>query len=221
MISRFCLIFVVLFCAGLLFFCNVNLYAECYSNTVNFDPDEGIIWNFPWTHCLPDIPEGCKVQSTEIEVRAQVWYWGWYPYVQDILASNTTVFNYSEGYVCTLTPATHPNPNNFYTIVCSLKSNQIPWLLDNNCINFIMVTFGGTYYMDYSKLEVCCSTCSGDFDRDGDVDGSDLAVFASDFGRTDCDSGPSCEGDFDKDGDVDGSDLAVFAADFGRTDCPQ
>jgi len=60
--------------------------------------------------------------------------------------------------------------------------------------------------------------CEGDFDGDGDVDGSDLATFAADFGRTDC-SG-DCEGDFDNDGDVDGSDLAVFAADFGRTDCP-
>lgn len=59
--------------------------------------------------------------------------------------------------------------------------------------------------------------CPGDFDGDGDVDGSDLAVFATDFGATDC-SG-YCEGDFDGDADVDGSDLAVFAADFGRTDC--
>ncbi len=60
--------------------------------------------------------------------------------------------------------------------------------------------------------------CQGDLDGDGDVDGSDLAVFAADFGRTDCVD--DCEGDFDSDGDVDGSDLAVFAADFGRTDCP-
>ena len=60
--------------------------------------------------------------------------------------------------------------------------------------------------------------CQGNFDTDGDVDGSDLAVFAADFGRTDC-SG-DCKGDFDGDGDVDGSDLAVFAADFGRTNCP-
>jgi parallel beta-helix repeat protein len=62
--------------------------------------------------------------------------------------------------------------------------------------------------------------CEGNFDSDFDVDGSDLAVFAADFGRTNCATGPSCEGDFDSDGDVDGSDLAVFAADFGRTDCP-
>ena len=62
--------------------------------------------------------------------------------------------------------------------------------------------------------------CEGDFDSDGDVDGSDLAVFAADFGRTDCASPPPFEGDFDSDDDVDGSDLATFAADFGRTDCP-
>ena len=60
----------------------------------------------------------------------------------------------------------------------------------------------------------------GDFDADGDVDGSDLAVFAADLGRTDCAIEPPCEGDFDGDNDLDGSDRAVFAADFGRTDCP-
>ena len=60
--------------------------------------------------------------------------------------------------------------------------------------------------------------CQGNFDGDQDVDGSDLAVFSVDFGRTDCDG--DCRGDFDSDGDVDGSDLAVFSADFGRTDCP-
>ena len=60
--------------------------------------------------------------------------------------------------------------------------------------------------------------CEGNFDNDSDVDGSDLAVFAADFGRTDCSGG--CKGDLDGDGDVDGRDLAVFAADFGRRDCP-
>jgi subtilisin len=62
--------------------------------------------------------------------------------------------------------------------------------------------------------------CEGDFGHDGDVDGSDLAVFSADFGRTDCDQGEICEGDFDCDNDVDGSDLAVVAGNFGRTDCP-
>lgn len=71
-----------------------------------------------------------------------------------------------------------------------------------------------------AQLVIMPPPCEGDFDGDGDVDGSDLAVFAADFGRTDCATGDPCEEDFDDDGDVDGSDLAVFAADFGRTDCP-
>jgi hypothetical protein len=71
-------------------------------------------------------------------------------------------------------------------------------------------------------VSLVVGACEGDFDGDGDVDGSALAIFAADFGRTDCNEpgALACEGDFDKDGDVDGSDLAVFAADFGRTDCP-
>jgi hypothetical protein len=75
---------------------------------------------------------------------------------------------------------------------------------------------GFWYTLEMEPIDLC----EGDFDDDLDVDGSDLATFAADFGRTDCASGPLCEGDFDNDNDVDGSDLATFAADFGRTDCP-
>jgi hypothetical protein len=35
-------------------------------------------------------------------------------------------------------------------------------------------------------------TCEGDFDTDGDVDGTDLAAFAADFGRTNCPPGELC-----------------------------
>ena len=70
------------------------------------------------------------------------------------------------------------------------------------------------------KFPLLIPPCQGDFDGDGDVDGSDLAVFAADFGRTDCDTGEECEGDFDKDCYVDESDLAAFAAEFGHTACP-
>lgn len=62
--------------------------------------------------------------------------------------------------------------------------------------------------------------CKGDFDEDGDVDGSDLALFASSFGRTDCPTVLACKGDFECDGDVDGSDLALFASRFGSTIWP-
>jgi len=53
--------------------------------------------------------------------------------------------------------------------------------------------FDGTFYGGaddtddyYFKVYAYEPPCSGDFDHDGDVDGSDLAVFAADYGRTDC-----------------------------------
>jgi|GEM_PF-1543804 len=58
--------------------------------------------------------------------------------------------------------------------------------------------------------------CRGDLDVDRDVDGLDLAAFASEFGV--CTSG--CMGDFTYDDAVEIDDLAVFAEGFGRTDCP-
>jgi hypothetical protein len=65
------------------------------------------------------------------------------------------------------------------------------------------------------------NSCKGDFDSDGDVDGSDLAIFSSEFGNINCDlAGESCKADFDNDGDVDGTDLAQFSENFGRTGCP-
>jgi hypothetical protein len=73
---------------------------------------------------------------------------------------------------------------------------------------------------DQGYIEKGTAPCWGDFDKDLDIDGSDLAVFAADYGRTNCNSPPLCEGDFDGDNDVDGSDLACFASHFGRTDCP-
>jgi hypothetical protein len=33
---------------------------------------------------------------------------------------------------------------------------------------------------------VVVHACEGDLDMDKDVDGSDLAIFAADFGRVDC-----------------------------------
>jgi len=66
-------------------------------------------------------------------------------------------------------------------------------------------------------LPVGCASfdqCEGDFDADGDVDGSDLSVFADAYAIGDS------LADLNNDGNVDTEDLATFAADFGRTDCP-
>lgn len=98
------------------------------------------------------------------------------------------------------------------------------WIVTGPASNQCMIRISDSSLSDTSDrlfaIIESAPLCEGDFDGDSDVDGSDLAVFAADFGRTDCTNPPPCEGDFDNDGDVDGSDLAVFAADFGRTDCP-
>jgi PKD repeat protein len=59
-----------------------------------------------------------------------------------------------------------------------------------------------------TSIQVSAEIWEGDFDRDGHVDGSDLAAFAADFGET------------NDDDVVDGSDLALFVAEFGGTTCP-
>lgn len=69
--------------------------------------------------------------------------------------------------------------------------------------------FAGTYSF---RL---ISTCSADFNCDGDVTSIDLNVLLSGFG---CIAGPgqSCGGDVDKDGDTDSVDLNLMLAVFGQ-----
>jgi len=57
--------------------------------------------------------------------------------------------------------------------------------------------------------------CEADFEPDGDVDGSDLEVFAGAYAIGDLSA------DLDKSGVVDSMDLFVFAAEFGRKNCSQ
>jgi hypothetical protein len=65
--------------------------------------------------------------------------------------------------------------------------------------------------------------CEGNFNcaEDQDCDGSDAALFKSDFGRSSiehpCAAGDTCNGDFNCDGDVDGTDASLFKQDFGRS----
>ena len=63
--------------------------------------------------------------------------------------------------------------------------------------------------------------CEGNFDCDGDQDGSDAFTFKVDFGRSSydhpCESSDPCNGDFECDGDVDGGDAFIFKEDFGRS----
>lgn len=65
--------------AAWLFF-STQVHAECFDNTVNFEPSDGYSWNTSWQHCIPNLPENCVVESAKISVRSKVWSWGWYPY---------------------------------------------------------------------------------------------------------------------------------------------
>jgi len=49
----------------------------------------------------------------------------------------------------------------------------------------MVLLFGSMCFVRIPDV-IAGSPCEGDFNYDGDVDGSDLAVFAADFGRTDC-----------------------------------
>ena len=70
------------------------------------------------------------------------------------------------------------------------------------------------------SFSVVFDSCLGDLNGDGDIDGEDLAVFAADFGRKDCNEGEPCRGDFEPDGDVDEEDLSIFVLGFGGSACP-
>jgi hypothetical protein len=67
--------------------------------------------------------------------------------------------------------------------------------------------------------------CEADLDNDGDFDGRDIALFAAELGRMDCESGPPCKGDLHPvdfpDGEVNKSDLAESTENVGRTDVGQ
>ena len=91
----------------------------------------------------------------------------------------------------------------------------------NSIVSFGEDGAGNLYIVDLGGeiFKILPDTCESDFNGDGDVDGSDLATFSSDFGRFDCRDGALCEGDLDGDGDVDGSDLVIFSSEFEQLDC--
>jgi hypothetical protein len=67
---------------------------------------------------------------------------------------------------------------------------------------------------DLVRIAEVVVTSPADFDRDGDVNGNDLAKWAVDFGR---DAGAlQTDGDAEADGDVDGGDFLVWQQELGN-----
>jgi hypothetical protein len=122
------------------------------------------------------------------------------------------------------------NPNGPALGTCTKGTTGKVCMRDENCGN------GGLCSMnqednfpppDGNGFGDACE-CEGDLDCDEDVDGTDLALFKQDFGRSSfndpCTSEDPCNGDFDCDEDVDGSDALLITGDFGRSpfgeNCP-
>lgn len=61
--------------------------------------------------------------------------------------------------------------------------------------------------------------CLADFNTDGDVDGTDLAVLCKEYGMEDCIANGPCESDMYVDDAVDEIDLMFMSEDFSREDC--
>jgi aminopeptidase N len=91
---------------------------------------------------------------------------------------------------------------------------------DDNCPFTFNPGQDETYPPQGNGIGDACD-CEGDFDCDGDCDGTDAAFFKVDFGRSlfvdPCTDEAQCQGDFDCDGDCDGTDAAGFKIDFGRS----
>ncbi len=83
-----------------------------------------------------------------------------------------------------------------------------------------VVDLGGEIFK-VCPSEGCSDLCKGDFDCDEDVDGLDVAIFKSDYGRSlinrPCINADPCNGDFNCNGNVDGLDAALIKSDFGRS----
>jgi hypothetical protein len=65
-----------------------------------------------------------------------------------------------------------------------------------------------------------CDGCAADLDEDGDVDGSDLAVFTEAYGSSSGGGTYDPAADFNESGEIDENDLAVTATGFGTVECP-
>ena len=73
MLKRIIMSFVITFLAFITF--PNNIYAEEYSDSVFFNPDQAYTYNHIWEHNINEIEQGAEIQSVEIELRVQVWYW--------------------------------------------------------------------------------------------------------------------------------------------------
>jgi hypothetical protein len=91
-------------------------------------------------------------------------------------------------------------------------------VLDDGCIVAVesrqWVTLGSEMQNTSVYVTRTPDICQGDFDEDGDADGSDLANFRTLYTEN------NMLADLDYNNDVDENDIKKFAQDYGRANCP-
>ena len=84
---------------------------------------------------------------------------------------------------------------------------------DDNVVN-TNLNFQRVDMLALAEAILAMATCPGDFDEDGDIDGSDFWAFTNNFANRDP------EADLNQDGLINSGDLQDFAENFGEFVCP-
>jgi hypothetical protein len=84
---------------------------------------------------------------------------------------------------------------------------------DDNVVN-TNLNFQRVDMLALAEAILAMATCPGDFNEDGDIDGSDFWAFTNAFANRDP------EADMNQDGLINAGDLQIFSENFGEFVCP-
>lgn len=197
---------------------------NCISSWVSPDPDQVHNSVMTWQQSLP---VGCSGGCAKIRVTLQVINYN-DAGALDLYSSNTDEIDYGDptgvfnapklGWIGRIkVPITVASPG-WKTVSFDFRLPHLEWVNDNRTI---FLSLEGPLYMVHgAQFRVASSSIetiewNADIDGDGDIDGSDLAGLAVNYGCT-----GNCNADFDGNGVVDENDLVAFGDEFAWSGCP-
>lgn len=210
----------------LLCLCVSSIYAtNCKDTWVSPDPNQIYSGARYWEH---SIPASCAASCAKITVTLLVNNYNDVGTL-DLYASNVNDANQGFDYGNPLLSGKKmgwigrisvPLSGGWKTVSFPLRLPHFEWLNDNGSIYIALL--GPEYYQGSSRAQFKVASATietipwnTDIDGDGDIDGSDLAELAANFG---CAGG--CAADFDGNDVVDENDLIAFGAEFSWSGCP-
>ena len=206
-------------------FTNATLRAEsCFHTWISPNPNHIYAGSGMWQQSLP-MP--CQSVCARITVTLEVLNYNDVGAL-DLYFSNTNSFDYGDPTVIRKkmgwagrvnVPPSFVNPG-WKTVTFSFRLPHLEWLNDDGTIHIALLGHEYFVYGVRAQFRVAASTittiaCHGDMDGDGNIDGSDLAELAADYGCT-----GECNADFDSNGVVDEHDILIFMDEYGWSRCP-